>query len=117
MIHQPGEAEAPGSLLAREFLPGATRYLLRFDCGEGRFAYRYERPRYAWAETVVRPIIPAPKTRPILEALGPEWTDQDLPGMTGIVRTKQPIGMSPEEVFGILQRVDVGHRDAISTTL
>jgi hypothetical protein len=106
LIHDPGQPEAPGALLARLFLPGARRYLLAFDRGDGRFDYRYERPRYAWADTVVRPVLPAPDARALAEALGPDWTDEDMPGMTGIVQTRTPTAEHPEELARRLARLD-----------
>jgi hypothetical protein len=106
LIHEQGQAEAPGPLLARLFLPSARRYLLAFDRGGGRFDYRYERPRYAWADTVVRPVLPKPESAALVESLGPDWTDQDLPGMTGIVQTRTPTAETPEELARRLTRLD-----------
>lgn len=106
--HAMGQPEAPGALLARNFLPGARRYLLAFAADDSRFHYRYERPRYAWADTIVRPRVAEPPTAPLLAALGTEWTDTDLPGMTGIIQTRTPVKMAPHEVLGLLLRVDRG---------
>jgi hypothetical protein len=106
MLHAPGQPEAPGALVARRFLPGARRYLFAFDHGDGAFSYRYERPRYAWAETVVRPAIPEPDVPALLRELGTDWCDQDLPGMTGVARTRMPIAAAPVEVIEMLSQVD-----------
>lgn len=102
VLHPPGQPEVPGPLLARRFLPEARRYLLGFDQGQGRLTYRYERPRYAWAETVRRPPCPAPDAQVLAEALGPAWTAKDLPGMTGIVQTTYPITDPPATILGRL---------------
>ena len=60
LVHSIEVPEAPGPLLAKSFLPGTKRYLLAFDRGGGLYDYRYERPRYAWADTVIRPILTPP---------------------------------------------------------
>jgi hypothetical protein len=108
MIHAPGQPEAPGPLLSRCFLPAARRYLLAFELGDGRHNYRYERPHYAWADTIVRPVLPAPDASALTVALGPEWTDQGLPGMTGVVRTGRPVSERPDAVIRRLLQVDDG---------
>ncbi len=104
--HGSGQTEAPGPLLARHFLPGCSRYLLAFEQQDGTFHYRYERPRYAWAETVVRPACPAPKASSLAASLGPEWTSDDLPGMTGLVQTLRPVSDSPDAIRMRLARSD-----------
>jgi hypothetical protein len=106
MIHPPGQPEAPGPLLARRFLPAARRYLLAFERGDGRYDYRYERPHYAWADTVVRPVLSQPDAEVLATALGPEWTDEGLPGMTGIIRTQRPVSERPDALVGRLLQVD-----------
>jgi hypothetical protein len=106
MIHRAGMSEAPGPLLARQFLPGAARYLLAFERTEGGFTYRYERPRYAWAETVVRPTIAAPDSAAIVKVLGSAWTDEGLPGMTGIAQTRSPVSTKPLEIVALLRNAD-----------
>jgi len=106
LIHSLCQTEAPGPLLARRFLPGARRYLLAFERDGGLFDYRYERPHYAWADTVVRPVLPAPDAGALAESLGPEWTDEGLPGMTGIVRTIRPIAERPDALVRRLERLD-----------
>jgi hypothetical protein len=98
MRREPGVPEVPGPILARQFLPHVDRYLLAFEQGSGTFDYRYERPRYAWADTVVRPSCPAPDAAAMARALGPAWTSEDLPGLTGIVQTIHAIDEAPEQV-------------------
>ena len=61
MAHAAGQPEAPGPLLARLFATGIRRYLLAFERDDGTYDYRYERPHHAWADTVVRPVLPAPE--------------------------------------------------------
>jgi hypothetical protein len=106
LTHADGQPEAPGPILARLFLTGARRYLLAFDQGDDTFSYRYERPRYAWADTVVRPPIPEPDATTLLRALGPNWTDENLPGMTGIVQTRRPVAEPPDALARRLVAVD-----------
>jgi hypothetical protein len=106
LIHQRGRPEAPGALIAREFLPGVRRYLLAFARDGGRFDYRYELPRYAWADTVVRPVLPRPDAGALARTLGPEWTDDGLPGLTGIIQTDRPISERPETVARRLAELD-----------
>ncbi|MFI5456202.1 MAG: DUF6687 family protein [Isosphaerales bacterium] len=108
LIHAPGQPEAPGPLLARRFLPGAARYLLAFARDGGRFDYRYERPHYAWAETVVRPILPEPDAGALAKALGPAWTAEGLPGMTGIIRTHRALADRPDALVRRLAQLDPG---------
>lgn len=104
--HTPGQPEVPGPILARRFLPAARRYLLAFDQGQGAYAYRYERPRYAWADTVQRPLCPAPDAEAILAQLGDDWSSDELPGLTGIVQTVRPIGEPPQRVAQRLRAID-----------
>jgi hypothetical protein len=106
LIHSPGQPEAPGPLLARRFLPGATRYLLSFERDGGVFEYRYERPHYAWADTVVRLPLPQPDAAGLAQLLGAEWTAEGLPGMTGVVRTRRPIAERPIDLALRLAELD-----------
>jgi hypothetical protein len=106
LVHPPGAREAPGAVLARRFLPGARRYLLAFDQGDGRYHYRYERPRYAWAVTVVRPRLAAPDPEALAAALGPSWTTNDLPGLTSIAQTLHPIAEPPDQLVARLTHLD-----------
>jgi hypothetical protein len=82
------------------------RYLLAFEHVDGTFSYRYERPRYAWAETVVRPPCPAPDALALADALGPDWTADELPGMTGLVQTRAPLATPPEALLDRLHALD-----------
>jgi hypothetical protein len=106
MIHAAGQSEAPGPLLARRFLPGARRYLLAFERDAGHYDYRYERPHHAWADTVVRPLLPPPDARALAGALGSEWTDEGLAGMTGIVRTHRTVTERPDALILRLAQLD-----------
>jgi hypothetical protein len=106
MIHSNDVAEAPGPLLARRFLPGAKRYLLAFDRGGGVYDFRYERPRYAWADTIVRQSLPQPDAVTLARSLGPEWTSEGLPGMTGICATERPVTDLPEIMARRLAELD-----------
>jgi hypothetical protein len=106
LIHANGQPEAPGPLLARRFLPEASRYLLAFEEDGNLFGYRYERPRYAWADTVVRRILPEPDVPALLESLGPHWTAESLPGMTGICRTWRAVADRPDAVARKLTKLD-----------
>jgi hypothetical protein len=107
MIHAIGQPEVSGALLARQFLPAARRYLLSFAREGGRYDYRYERPHYAWADTVIRPVVPQPDAGALAKALGPNWTDEGLPGMTGIVRTNRPVDEQPHALAFKLLLIDV----------
>jgi hypothetical protein len=107
MIHAIGQPEVPGALLARRFLPAARRYLLAFARVGGRYDYRYERPHYAWADTVIRPVLPQPDAGALAKSLGPDWTDEGLPGMTGIIRTGRPVDEQPDALAGRLVQIDV----------
>ncbi len=108
MIHSLDQTEAPGPLLARRFLPAARRYLLAFDRGNGLYDYRYERPHYAWADTVVRPVLPPPDAGALAASLGPDWTDEGLPGMTGIIRTARPVSERPDALVAKFLQIDGG---------
>jgi hypothetical protein len=106
MVHSIDEPEAPGPLLARCLLPGTKRYLLAFDRGGGAYDYRYERPRYAWADTIVRPILAQPDADALARSLGPQWTSGGLPGMTGICATVRPVTVQPEPMARRLEALD-----------
>jgi hypothetical protein len=106
LAHAPGQPEAPGPLLARWLLPGVTRFLLSFEREGGLFDYRYERPRYAWADTIVRLPLPQPDSNGLAKSLGEEWTTEGLPGMTGIVRTHRPVTERPIAVAIRLAELD-----------
>jgi hypothetical protein len=107
LIHSLGEPEAPGPVIASCFLPGAKRYLLAFEREDGRYDFRYERPRYAWADTVVRPMLAPPDATALAKALGPAWTSEGLPGMTSICGTTETISDRPEAIVRRLAILDV----------
>ena len=106
LIHAKGQPDVPGPLLARRFLPGALRYLLAFEEDGDLFGYRYERPHYAWADTVVRRVLPEPDVAALLASLGPNWTAEGLPGMTGICRTWRAVADRPDAVTRRLTELD-----------
>jgi hypothetical protein len=106
MIHAIDVPEAPGPLVARCFLPGAKRYLLAFDRGGGVYEFRYERPRYTWADTIVRPILAQPDAVALATSLGPQWTSEGLPGMTGICATTSPVPDPPDKIARRLAELD-----------
>ena len=85
-------------------LPGAICW--PSSASDGRYDYRYERPHYAWADTVVRPVLPQPDAGALAAALGPDWTDEGLPGMTGIIRTHRPVSERPDALVGRLLQID-----------
>lgn len=110
LVHGPGVAELPGPVLSRRTSPGATRRLLAFDQGDGAFHYLYERPRWAWADTVVRPRIPPPSRTALGRDLGAEWTVAEDLGMTGILRTTAPVRREPADIIAVVLRADAGAR-------
>ncbi len=69
-----------------------------------RVRYRYERPRWAWADTVVRPVIAEPDRKAIARALGPGWTAK-ASGMTAIAQS-EPMVEPPLAVVDRLQAID-----------
>lgn len=106
IVHHTAEArEIPGPVLARELGDTFTRCLLVFE-REGGFEYRYQRPRHAWADTVVRPHVPPPDPASLAAALGPDWTLDDLEGLSDIARTRLPVRESPDSVIDRLRAVD-----------
>jgi hypothetical protein len=109
-LHRPGVGELPGAVLSRRQPAGATRWLLAFEQGDGTWHHRYERPRWAWADTVRRPRLKAPSRNAIAQDLGEAWAIKANLGMTGILRTAQAVQMGPEEVLDVLLRRDPGAR-------
>jgi hypothetical protein len=107
-VHRPGVSELPGPVLSRRAPLGVTRWLLAFERGDGAFDYRYERPRYAWADTVTRPRIPAPSRNAVVRDLAGEWAIKGELGMTGIARTARPLRQGPGETASALLRNDAG---------
>jgi hypothetical protein len=70
------------------------------------YDFRYERPRYAWADTVIRPILAQPDAVALARSLGPEWTSEGLPGMTGICATERPVADLPEVMARRMAELD-----------
>lgn len=105
-LHRPGVLELPGPVLFRRQPAGIVRWLLAFDRGDGTFEYRYERPRYSWADTVRRPPVPAPSRNAVAQDLGEGWALKGELKMTGILRTARPIKMAPQDVVSALLRRD-----------
>ena len=106
LIHGIGQPEGRGPLLAKCFLPGARRYLLAFEREGGAYDFRYERPRYAWADTVVRPILAKPDCPSLARSLGTEWTSEGLPGMTSICGTQRALTAGLDAIVGRLASLD-----------
>lgn len=114
--HAPDVPELPGPVFARLLLPRCWRYLLVFlEEGDQRH-FRYELPRYAWADTVVRPTLAAPDPRAVAHALGPRWTAKDLPGLTSVVGTRAAVQLAPYEVLGAILPHDPEADAALTTT-
>ncbi|KAJ1472043.1 hypothetical protein T484DRAFT_1976363 [Baffinella frigidus] len=112
MVHPAGVAASPGLVVSRTFpqtMPGlgkgVARILVATQRSEqlgGGFSYIYERPAYAWAETVYRPTIREADAAAIQEVLGGEWTTKNLRGMTSIVMTVGAVQTAPEEMARLL---------------
>ena len=109
-VHRPGFEELPGPVLARRAPAGSTRWLLAFEQPGGAYQYRYERPRWAWADTVRRPSLPPPSRNAIAQDLDASWAIKGELGMTGILRTSRPVLRDPAEVVAVLLRRDPGAR-------
>lgn len=107
VVHPSGREEIPGVVVTR-VLPNCRRYLYAFERGDGRYAYRYELPRYAWADVVGRAPISPPDTLRLTERLGPEWSAVGLPLHTGLVRTVRPVRTRPEAAATNLLGLDEG---------
>ncbi len=105
--HAVGTAEFAGPVLFAMAPRDATRWLLAFEERDGRFAYRYERRRWAWADTVERPRMSPPSRNALARAVGAaDWAVKGELGMTGLLRTKGTIAQGPEEVAGALERAE-----------
>jgi uncharacterized protein DUF6687 len=100
--HRPGVVEMPGPVLSRRIPDGCVRWLLAFEQGDGRFDYRYELARWAWADTVRRPAV----TSRGFEALGRGWTAAKG-GMTAIARTTEPIADDPATVAAAIAAAEI----------
>jgi hypothetical protein len=109
-MHGLGVDELPGPVLARRSPPGVKRWLLAFEQVGGAFTYRYERPRWAWADTVRRPRLAPPSRNAIAQDLGAGWAIKGQLGMTGILRTMRPVRQDPVAVTAVLLRRDPGAR-------
>ncbi|MDI1444128.1 DUF6687 family protein [Polyangium sp. 6x1] len=96
--HGPGVPEVPGAVLSKlgSTGEGVLRLLLAFEEPDGSFRYRYELPRWTWADTVVRPVIPAPSRNALAAGLGPGWAMKGVDfGMTALLRTTAPLREAP----------------------
>ncbi len=101
--HHPGVAEMPGPVFARLLPPHTRRVLVAFEQADGLFRYRYEMPSWAWAETVRRPALQLPSRNALSLGFGPGWALKggEL-GMTGLLRTTEPIRETPSEIAAAL---------------
>ncbi len=114
-VHAPGVSEAPGPVLTRLAPAGAARWLVALERDDGRFDYRYERPRYAWADTVVRPPIPPPSRNAIVRDLGPGWAIKGAGlGMTGLLQSIDPMPIAPETLIEKIAAADPGARSTLA---
>lgn len=105
--HGEGEAEVPGPVLSRLLRPRSRRHLLAFAEPGGLHRYRYELPRHAWADTVVRPVLDPPDARSLASFLGPPWrASPSVPGGTALVETDGPVPAPPDLVIRELLRAD-----------
>lgn len=114
--HRAGVDEVPGPVISRLLLPRAWRYLTVFLEDGGLAHYRYELPRYAWADTIIRPAFARPDPEKILNALGSSWTTAGLPGLTSIVATREPVDLDPNEVLAGILPHDAEAATALSIT-
>ena len=87
-----------GPVLHENAPDGVDRWLVARPERGNRWSYRYERPRYAWADTVSRPKIPIPRRGPMKAALGPDWSIKGRNSLTELIRTRRPVRVSPVEV-------------------
>jgi hypothetical protein len=107
-VHRADTDEMPGPVLARLAPPGAMRWLLAWGRGDGVWDYRYERPPWAWADTVKRPNIATPSRNAVARQLGPGWALKGGLGMTGICRTSTPCRVPPARIAETFARSDPG---------
>jgi hypothetical protein len=61
---------------------------------------------------VKRPRLPAPSRNAIAQDLGEGWMIKGELGMTGLLRTMQPVRLTPAEVLAVLLKRDPGARAA-----
>jgi hypothetical protein len=112
--HTPDVDEIPGPLLSKLLHTSCWRCLLVFTEPDGRFRYRYELPRHAWADTVVRMPLERPDGASVVDALGQGWTTADLPGLTSIAATTTPTTLDPVAVLQRIRGVDAEAHAALS---
>jgi hypothetical protein len=105
IAHSAGVEELPGAWISR-VSEGADRLLLAFEAEPGRFRYRYELPRWCWADTVARPKIAMPRRGPIRRRLGEAWVIKGRRGMTGVAYTDRAIASPPRAAADALAEID-----------
>lgn len=110
ILHRPGVDEMPGPVLHKRAPQSATRWLLAFEQPGGAYRYRYERRRWAWADTVRRPPLLPPSRNAIAQDLGPGWALKGSLGMTGLLRTTAAVRTDPSTIAAAIARRDPGAR-------
>ena len=106
IIHPKGVSRLPGPVLSRTFRPvlkgegkSVGRILLASEQDDGTWSYVYQRPNYAWADTVTRPLCTKPNAQLLVDTLGAPWsTDVADEGMTAICKTLNPMSRDPAQV-------------------
>ena len=88
------------------FFPGRNVIFWRSSETGGMFDFRYERPRYGWADTIVRPILPAPDGGFVGPGAGTGVDERGSPGMTAICGTERPVTDRPDDVVRRLALLD-----------
>lgn len=101
--HASGQTELDAVAVHRVLPAHTNRLLWAFAHPAQRFAYRYELPRYCWADTVVRPVLPRPGKNALVSPLPGSWAlkGEGL-GMTGLARTKEPLAVDPAELAALI---------------
>ena len=74
------------------FLPAPAAICWRSSAATAVYDYRHDAPPLRLGRYGCPPGAAGARRRCWLIALGPEWTDEGLPGMTGIVRTLRSCG-------------------------
>ena len=88
--------ELAGPVLHRLHPEALGRWLL-FELDEHQFHARYEHPRHAWADTVVRRKPDPVDAAALARTLGPAWRPCPAqPGSTGLVETAEPVTDLPD---------------------
>jgi len=116
LSHPKGVKPVPGPVISRTFSPvmktqgkSVGRILLAMEQDGGCWSYVYQRPGYAWADTVTRPICTKPNAALLVEQLGAPWTaDVASLGMTVICKTLEPVSYSPDEMADMLLTFERG---------